>query len=358
MEAICMKRLYTLFVIFLMATSLISAGVAFGQTRKGSKVQKTASPAPAPATTTPPMVVEVKAPNAKLVKYIVGYNTYWLLLPDNIDEYKYLGKYPFTAFLFVNWFNETKLDQIPVKTLMQGSLAPGGDFYYILAFGKIEGFQDTADRIKNLDEFEMSSKKNEVIAKLKECYRNYLEDYKKYLRGNNGYYVFKNGKYPRDTTTELTEYPHGTWTSVRMAGIDYQWSTVSRDDYSFDKQAITLELLGPIANSGMEESGMWESEYERRFYQNHQNGLPKKITVPMVMDDAKKLFGSEKEAFCQSLLAVQPKFGFFGNSGTITQMVTNFGILKIGKTCFRKDTGFESPVLMFEIGSTPAKPLY
>lgn len=351
-----MKRLYTLFVIFLMATSLMGSGVALGQTRKATKVQKSAlpAPAPAPATMAPPLVVEAKVSNAKLMSYSV-YSWYMLLIPDNIAEYKYMGKYPLTSILFVTQFNEAKLDQITVPTLMKGSLRYGSEDYYIYAFDKIEGFQDTADKIKNLDEFAMASKKDEVISKLKECYRKHLEDYNKYLRGINGYYVFENGKYTYAADSQITmlpEYPNGYLNRRNsMQGVVNPWSTVRRNDYDFDKKAITLDLLGPIAGSGMEESGMWESQYERRFYKNHNNNLPKRITVPMSMDDAKKLFGAEQEVLCKSLLAVRPKFGF-------NDRVMNFDILKIGKACFRKDTGFESPVLMFEITSTPAKPLY
>lgn len=354
-----MKRLCALAVIIAMVMSLIYVEVAFCQTSKSPKVSKSVLSAPSPATTNMafPTTVEATSPNAKLVRYAVGYNTYWLLIPDNIVEYKYLAKYPFTAFLFINWFNETKIDQLSVTTLMKGSLVPSGDFYYILAFDKIEGFRDTAEKIKNLDEFGMSDKKIEVITKLKECYRNYLEEYNKYLKGVNGHYVFKNGKFSNSRTI-MSEYPHGLYTAVTTDKINQAASTVSRSDYNFDSKTITLELLGPIANSGMEDEGMWERQYRSKFYENHKTNLPENITVPMSIDDAKKLFGNEDKAFCVSYLAVKPRFGFFGYVGTITQRVMNFDVLKIGKKCFRKDTGWESPVLMFEITSTPGKPLY
>lgn len=304
-------------------------------------------------------VAKGKEINAKLIHYNYRYTDYWLLIPDNIATYNYLSHYPLTAFRFVINYNENKIDNLTVNKLREGRL---DGYYNILSFEKIKGFEDAAKELKTLDEFSASAKKKEFITKLKNCYKKYENEYKKYL---NNIYVFKNEatwrggrqrihEYSYKVNRILPEYNHG-----EVKGRYY----IKRDNYNFDDKTITLGLLMTSPNWRFS-SNWWEYYYKDKFSKKYKrsktvsNIFPDAITMPLSIENAKKLFGDKTNAFGDTFLTIKPKPGFFGRSGTLSYIVSNFDIIKITKKFYGEDTGSEEPVLMFEIDTTKNKPLY
>ena len=84
---------------------------------------------------------EDQTTNASLSRYnFNGRGSHWILIPDDVSKYAYLGHYPVTAFVFLDYYNSyNKIDDITVKQLMRGTI--GNVFKgtnVILAFSKLK----------------------------------------------------------------------------------------------------------------------------------------------------------------------------------------------------------------------------
>lgn len=357
-----MKRIVHLMVAFclVMAFSIVTVvSYSFGEVKKKGKKQLPQPPVPAQVAIEKEDALSKmgNAPNAKLMKfYFDSYNKIQLLIPDNISDYQYLNHYPLSAFLFVTLYDQQKIANLNVKDIMNGHLGRW-DFYDILSFDRIKGFEDIATEIKKLDEFGVAARKNEIISKLIDCYKTYYKDYERYLKGMNGYYIFKNPtEEDRYTWPMLPEYR-----KVKSIPTTNFMHEISRDKYNFDRGLIEIITFGHYR---LNYNDSWEYGYMSKFYDIYKNSkkvdprFPKSISIPMSIDNARKLFGDQQKAFCETLFTVKPVYGLFGKFSTLTYKVSNFDIYKITKKCYREDTGFNDPVLIFEFESTKDKPFH
>ena len=285
---------------------------------------------------------DVSVTNAALVQF----GAYKLLIPDNFkDDYPYLSHYPLAAFRFAKNFNERAIDAITVEKLKSGSLGYHSD-YDLFRLDKIKGFELTAGEIKSLDEFGIAAKRNEIISKLKESWRNYRKDYNRYLKGTNGSYKFK-----IDRFHSYYEQKYGS-----------TFYEVSKDTYKFDSRMMDIELFQPRS---VYQGNGWEYFYVGKFRQKYSNSrsinakFPDSISVPLSIDDARKLFGEPDKTFCETILEVIPREGFFGyDGGAYIDLTQDFDIKKIKKYFYKESKGLNEPVLIIVIESSGNKPLY
>ena len=317
--------------------------------------------------------------NAKLVNYIFGRYDYsfFMIIPDNIEEYPFLGHYPFTAFMFLNYYDKEKLANLTVKELKSRSLA-GADsccandaFYDVLKFDKIKGFEDIAEELIHLDEFDIAARKKEILYKLTEIYGQYKDDFNKYLQGFNGTYRFRKGKLRLSSWNRLKEYNENVEINEPTAWSFYEQIDVK--DYDFDKKLFKIESLSPISRRS---SNGWEYHYTRYFkeryghlkYRNHPTlyniDFPQEIQIPLQLKDAEKIFRNGR-VFCETLLTVRPEekaFGYSGNAFFV--MTSNFKIIKINKNYYNEkywskeeEKFIGDPILTIELESEENRPL-
>ncbi len=207
-----------------------------------------------------PSFASTSSTNAKLVNYIFGrYNyNFFLIIPDNLSEYEYLSHYPFTAFMFLNYYDEQKIADLTVKELKSRSLA-GPDsccaddgFYEVLAFDKIKGFEEFAEALKDYNEFDIAEKKNELLTNLIKIYNHYKDDYDRYLQGIEGTYKFRKNELKHVTLKKLKEYNE----TVEINDPDptsFQ-ERLDIENYDFDKKlpkTITKKKIGQTKNKSL-----------------------------------------------------------------------------------------------------------
>jgi len=319
--------------------------------------------------------------NAKFVNYIFGrYDySYFIIQPDNLHEFQHLRHFPFTAFMFINYFNSEKLANLTVKEIKNGSLGSddsccaGEEFYEVLKFDKLKGFEAFDWKIKQLDEFGIAAQKNQIIAKLIEIYGNYLSDFKSYLNGIDGTYRLRQGKLRYSTWNKLYEYDEKVEIDIPTPRSNYE--QIDIDDYDFDKQVFRIELLSPVSRRG---SKGWEYHYVKKFkkkygspeYQSHpvlyNIDFPEEMYIPMSLDIAGKMFREEKRLYCETILTVVPESGSFGYSGNaFFVMASNFNIVKVTKNYYKSKSWIKeegkyvgNPVHTIEVESTKERPLW
>ena len=288
---------------------------------------------------------EDQTTNASLSRYnFNGRGSHWILIPDDVSKYAYLGHYPVTAFVFLDYYNSyNKIDDITIKQLMSGTI--GNVFKgtnVILAFSKLKGLEDIPDELEGLDEFGVSSKKNEIINKFKDTYKKYLTDYQNYSKGT---YTFSNLLVYNNGAEDDNNYFPDHITLEYPIEINFEQNKITRKNYDFDKKILSLpDYIGP--NSGDPDG--WGARYANNYYKMYNKPLPRDFKMPLTIDNAKKLFGDQQEVFCETLITVKPRlYPIF--ICAYDWCSANFDIIKITKRFYRKDTGFTEPVLVFEI---------
>ena len=328
-----------------------------------------------------PCFASTSSTNSKMVNYIFGrYNyNFFLIIPDNLSEYEYLSHYPFTAFMFINYYDETKLANLTVKELKSRSLA-GPDsccvddgFYEVLTFDRIKGFEEFAEALNNYNEFDIAENKNELLSNLIKIYGQYKDEYDRYLQGIDGTYKFRKNELKHVTLKKLKEYnetveinePDPTSFQERM-DIDY---------YDFDEKLFKIDLLHPISKRS---SQGWEYHYVKEFKKKYGKmeyhdkpflyniDFPEEMRIPMSLKDAKKIFPADDRVICETILTVTPEKGAIGYPGTsFFVMTSKFNIKKITKNYYkRKDWSnkeqkfIDVPVLTIELESKENLPFY
>ena len=213
--------------------------------------------------------------NAKLVNYTLGKfeHNYYLIIPDNISDYETLGHYPFTAFMLLRHYDKEKISNLTVKELKTGSLGSpisccaGNEYFDILKFGKIKGFERVAEDLETLDEFGITERKNEILSTLLECFTKYKEDYERYLHGMSGCYRFRKGKFGLFAENPLKEYNDTVKSNERKNPFSF-YERIDITDYDFDKKQISVKLFEPYSKIS---SNGWEYHYIRKFKNKYQN---------------------------------------------------------------------------------------
>ena len=288
--------------------------------------------------------------NANLIHYefgSIGYE-YILLLPDNISDYEYMGHYPLTAFIFLKLYDEKKIEKIGVKQFMSGSLGTddafnaGGQYYHVLKFDKIKGFEGTAEKLKSLDEFGIVEQKFEIISKLKECYKNYKHEYEtRYLKEN---YIFRKGLCDKVCAKEK-KYNETINKCVPNIKSLFTYQEIDRGSYDFDNKLIVFDTLKPYSAevNGWEHFYMekFKNKYRRKWYKDkkpqlYRKTFPSKIDFPMNIEKAKMLFADNDPVYCETIVTVKPEEGFFGYSGgQWLILASNFSIRNVRKNYFK-----------------------
>lgn len=290
---------------------------------------------------------------------------YKLIIPNNFKEqFPFLSHYPLTAFLFVNKFNERSISQIKVETLKKGSLGVFYDDYDVYKFDKIKGFESMAEELKTLDEFAIETKRIEIITKLQNCYANYKKDYIKFLTGQNGTYRFKMGMFMlRSNENTVMNNALGVEGPI-MYCPSVTFAEIYKKDYSFDNKVLKIDTFVP---RGIYQGNGWEYFYTAKFRQFCQGSTPRRqdcqfpesFSIPVSIDNAKKIFGPPGKTYCETVFEVIPRNGFMGyNGGSYIDLIQNFDIKKIIKYFYNESTGMVEPALIIEIESTKNKPLH
>ena len=291
--------------------------------------------------------------NAELVNYAVGKydHNYFLIIPDNVLDYEYLSHYPFTALMFLKNYDEEKISKITVKELNSGSLGSShsfcasNEYYDVLKFDKIRGFESIAKDLETVDEFGIAERKAEIISALLNCFSKYKQEYKKYLQGIDGFYKFRKGKFRFIVGNPLKEYNDNVEINQREGPFAF-YDQIDISHYDFDNKVIKIEPLSPY--SKLSSSG-WEYHYIRKIkkkyrsqsYKNkpalYHKDFPKEVQVPVTIDDAKELFADRQKVYSETILTVIPKPGYFGYSGKhFFVMTSNFEIKKITKNYYKR----------------------
>lgn len=330
-------------IIVLVATIIFSAKIGCCQSLK---------PATIPVKEILPVTIDVNKIDAKLVEYTVKYRKFWLLIREDMSNYKRLQNSPLTAALFVMWFNRSSINQISVKSLMSGHLGDsdklGDKLVDLLVFENIVGLESLADSMKMFDEFEMTSRKAEIVSRIARCYDEYYAEYRDFFIENDGYFVFENF----NTNSRMKSYDYDIGKHIQKL------CSIKRDDYNFDTKTLRLPLLGPGGNGSPNNAiEIWEDCYRKIYYGKYKKELPYEISVPLALDDAKKLFGEQSEVVCRHNVVVKIKPGLAGETSFYDSMTTSFEIMKIGIACY-SDANAEEPNLRFEITPTASMPLY
>ena len=338
-----------------------------------------------------PCFASASTTNAKLVNFIFGRYDYsfYLVIPQNIEEYQYLNHYPFTAFMFLYHYDEGKIANLTVKELKSHSLGgadsccAGDGFYDALKFGKIKGFEDIADDLESMDVFEVAEKKADILSRLLENYGNYKKDFKRYLQGFDGTYKLRTGSFSNPNWNKLKEYDEKIEIDEPIPKSFYERIDVK--DYDFDKKLFRIELLSPISKIS---SKGWEYHYLKKLKDQftgleylkkaalynltykkkpvlYNPEIEEEIQIPMSIEEAKEIFMDENRVFCETILTVKPEKGAFGYEGAaFFVMSSNFNIIKITKNYYKnknwsnqEEKFVGDPVFTVELESKEGPPL-
>ena len=290
--------------------------------------------------------------NAKLVNYIFGRfdYSYFLLIPDNIQEYTYLGHYPLTAFIFLHHYDKNKISELTVKELKSRSLGnsysdtTSNNFYDVLMYDKLKGFEKIAENLTKMDEFQIYENKSNIIAELLKVYDNYRNEYLMYLKGIEGTYIFRKNNLDTAHLKKLEEYNGPVY--IKEPSPRSYYEMVDIEDYDLDRQVVSIETLSPI--SIIDSSVFaWETYYKKIKYRhkNMESGelpifnntdFPDKIQIHLSIKDVNKLLAGKDKIYCETILTVKPYEGSFGYEGNAVFIKTsNFTILKIIKNYYK-----------------------
>ena len=320
--------------------------------------------------------------NTRMVNYVLGTldHNYFLLMPHNLSTYEYLNHYPFSAFMFLRFYDREKITNLTVKELKSGSLGgydsccAGIEYFDVLKFDKIKGFGPLAKELDTLDEFGIAEKKDSLISALLKCFTHYEGDLQKYLQGENGVHVFRKGEFGFFVETQLKEYNGNVRINERRSPFDC-YEEINISEYDFDKKRIKIDTLSPYSKRG---AGGWEYHYVKRFKEKYRDmkyrdntrlyhrDFPLEIDAPMGIDDAKKLFGDKDSAYAETLLTVVPGRGYFGYAGAhFFVMTSEFKIVRITKNFYKKKNWSDKelkfkgpPIVTVELPSNEEHPFY
>ena len=292
--------------------------------------------------------------NARLVNYAVGRydHNYFLLIPDNLSRHPYLAYHPFTAFMFLKNYDEEKISQLTVKELNSGSLGSsesscaGPEYFEVLKFDKIKGFEKMAAELDGLDEFGIADRKPRITSALLHCFAEYKKDYDRYLRGNDGPYRFRKGQFGFLLGTPMKEYNETVEINEKESPSAF-YDQIDKRSYDFDRKLIKIDPLSPYSKRS---SSGWEYHYiqkykakyrDKKYKENsmrYHRDFPETIDVPLTIDDAKKLFAENDRVFSETVLTVTPSAGYFGYSGVhFFVMTSNFDIQKVTKNFYKRE---------------------
>ncbi len=343
-----------------LTTGLPTGGMQISSPKKKtltmSKSLPTPDPAPAAAFATPALSGDTDF-NADLVMFYER-DEHYIIIPKNTEGYNYIFKYPFTSFAFLNTFNEDKIMKLTVKDFKRGSL-DDINYYNTLSYNKIVGFEDMADKMQNMDEFEIQSMKKEIIGKLLDCYKKHRIEYNKFLKGINGTYTIRIGQFGQRKAVD--DYPKSLHNTVKTAYISGYYVDIRRDSYNFDKKILSITTLAP--HSCYQGSG-WEERYGDKFFSkysalsktNRNAKFPKHIKVNLGIDDAKTIFGGNDKTYVGSILEIKLRDGYFGKFGW-GAAVQDFDIKRIRKLFYRENQQWNNPTLIIDVESSRRDPL-
>lgn len=274
---------------------------------------------------------EESAVNAKLIEvndYVYSpSDKISIIVPLDQEKYPLINRNPLLFFLFVNNWNERKIDNIKIEKIKDGTLSG-----HLLPFSKIEGFT-MASEIAKLNKFELLDKRGDIIANLKKCYLNYKEEYNKYLTDN---FIFTNCPKIRNWT-KLKGYTEFKDINVKNQTESSKCrNTVRNDRYNIDTRMVKISLFG------FWDEGNWENMYRYAYNDSckkeYGKRIPKDIDIPLPVDKAKKLFLNSEKAYYQSLITVKPLRGWMPISfQTAYCECVGFKILNIRKIFLTKD---------------------
>jgi hypothetical protein len=319
--------------------------------------------------------------NAKLVNYNFGryHFNYFLIIPDNLSEYEYLSHNPFTAFMFLEYYDKDKIAELTVKELKSRSLG-GPDsccvddgFFDALNLDKIKGFEDIAEALADYNEFDIAEKKDQILSKLVDIYGKYKEEHNRYLQGFEGTYTFRKANLKHSTLKKLKEY-NETIEIIEPNPMSF-YERIDIKNYDFDQKLFNIDVLRPKSKRS---SQGWEYHYVKDFkkkygkleYQKkpflYNIDFPENIKIPMTLKDAKKIFPEDDRVLCETILTVTPEEGSFGYPGaSFFVMTSRFSIKKVTKNYYkRKDWSnkeqkfIEDPVFTIELKSKENRPFY
>lgn len=291
--------------------------------------------------------------NADMLQIRSG-NTYgleFIIIPNDTSQYKYLFKYPVTAFTLLYQHNTSTLTRISSRNLKFGNI--GSD---ILLLNKIAGCEDLADEVIGKDEFDIEARKPKIVSRLQGCLLKLKEEYMQYLNGVNGTYKFIAGDYKYRYGT-----PSGYSNTVRVSKPDDICNTISKDSYDLDKRILTIR---PIYTTRVWWGRLIKDNYDKKYKKDYPS-----MKVALNLEDAKKIFSGEGRTCTVTILEVKTKYGTLTGRGTggATDYLQNIEILNM-KTLFYRYKSidgnhlpiideFNKPVLIIDIESNSNRPL-
>lgn len=313
---------------------------------QGIPVAPPAPPAPAPS---PLPELDDNDPNTQkndanssLKAYSFGYNTYNVLVPLDIEDYKYLFHNMPTGFLFAN-INPYKIRSMTVKDLKSGSF---GDFdsYNVLKFQNIVGMEQIASEITSMDMFGVEENKNKIIDSLLRCQEMYKNEYDKYLSNRYRFNAFSG-----ETNSKYFKID-----KKYIVGYGYPYS------YDFDKKILSMKFFNPEStyNSPFSWEKQYINKYDKKYNWNRKIvEFPETLKISLNVDDAKKIFQGDAEIITETIYDVSMSRGFIGSSGTITSLIQDMNIRRIIRKFYRGDINNSDSLVVIEIKSSRAKPM-
>ena len=218
-------------------------------------------------------------------------NTYTYLRPSDLSTYTYLSYYPLTAYLFCIYTDENKIDNLSIKDLKDLHFTQSNSSVFSLFY--IKGFEDYAKELSNMDEFDIQSKKDTYIAKLKECYRNYINEFE------NRYLITEMVVYAGTKYYELKDRlkAYGKESSVSI--IYPQTFDLDKEHYNFDRQSFQTEMPFFGYNYG----ATWDFNNEKKQkYHTYRGDEILNLSIPI--SDFKTIL--EKQNFGMYEMKVKP----------------------------------------------------
>lgn len=286
------------------------------------------------------------------------------------EKYPLIRKNPLLFFAFVLNWNEGRIEEIELETLLknkgflnsQRRTSGASALDSFVRVDQIEGFTLAGLILdKRIDKFELAGKKREIIEELKTAYSEYRKEYERYLKdtftfvscgsaassshplpGNDGSVVWRN----RPPVIHSGEY-QGYFNLSPCRQV------VESSDYSIDSEMLTKPLIDAYGKElGQLDYNVWLKVYFSYRHRGRIQAHPKwskwqNAHIPL--ENAKTLFLGGGKAREEILLTVKPVEGWIMGHTDLT----SFKILKIEKHFYSVDG--DSPIFKTAIYCRPCE---
>jgi hypothetical protein len=183
--------------------------------------------------------------------YEFGYDKYNVFVPYNLNRFPLLKSNPLAGYLFATMMDENKIRNLTVEQLKSRNIFGKNNschLYYL------KGCEKLNSELANIDEFDLTAKKNEFIETLVDVWKKYNEEYEELMQKefivNYGFRYSYGEAIPNEYNSKSNDKE-----SLRKYEYNTEYYQVKKNNYNFGNQVMTFPF--PVLGSGSNGHENW-----------------------------------------------------------------------------------------------------